>query len=320
MSNDYLRKLAAELKGAREQTKITIEEIFTKTRIDKKFLAAIEQGNFSVMPEVYIRAFIKEYSRTIGLDSDEVLEKFKLASEGRDFETATEKVSDKKSITKEEVVKSKIEKAANLELANEPRETDPKKNKTSIYILSALGALIAILVAYNLFLDTESNVIVTEKPFEEIIESRTSDNKEDTIEVAKTNNSVPIEKIESPKVEPTITEAKVEQVKKETPVVSKNISSDKKLVLTIIGNKKSWIRVLSDEINNNEFILDSGMTKVFSADEKLYLHIGNSGDMKLLLNNKDLNFTGSSGKVRKIFVTQNGIEYLRRTPTTINAE
>lgn len=320
MSNEYLKKLAAELKSAREKKKITIEEIFTKTRIDKKFLAAIEQGNFSVMPEVYIRAFIKEYSKTIGLNPDEVLEKFKLAGDGRDFETSTEKVSDKKSPPKEDVTIAKIDQSEKVELSNETRENENKKSKTSIYILSALGMLITILLVYNLFLDNSSNVIVTEKPFEEIIESETSGDNSEAVEVVKSKNSDPVEKIESPKLEPIKTETKAEAIKKETQPLMGNVGTDKKLVLTIVGNNKSWIRVLSDENNNTEFILDSGMTKILSAEERFYLHIGNSGDIKLLLNDRDLNFTGSPGKVRKIFVTQNGIEYLRRTPVTINAD
>ncbi len=77
---------------------------------------------------------------------------------------------------------------------------------------------------------------------------------------------------------------------------------------------KSWIRVVSDEKDNMEFIIDQGITKVLNAKEKFYLHIGNSGGVKIFLNNKDLFFSGSEGKVRKIFVTKNGIEYLKRTP------
>jgi hypothetical protein len=67
-------------------------------------------------------------------------------------------------------------------------------------------------------------------------------------------------------------------------------------------------------VDNVEFIIDKGMTKVFYAKEKFYLHIGNSGGVKLYLNNNDLMLSGNEGKVRKIFVTEDGIEYLRRTP------
>lgn len=315
MNNEYLKKLSDELRNAREKKKISIDEIFTKTRIDKKFLSAIEQGNFSIMPEVYIRAFLKEYSKTIGLNPDEVLQKYKLASEGNDFEMSSYLKEDKKSPLKKEEIKTKIDQAANQELSNETSSTESSKNKTSIYILSAILILAAIYTTYNLFLDNKSDVIITEKPFEEIISDTENGNSEMSIKNEVKESSDQFEKIEPKKIEPIKKDNEFQPAGNVMP-----INNEGKLVLTIIGDDRSWIRILSDEINNTEFILDSGVTKVVTADKKFYLHVGNSGGIKLLLNDKDLNFSGSPGKVRKIFVTQNGIEYLRRTPVTINAE
>lgn len=315
MNNEYLKKLSDELRNAREKKKISIDEIFTKTRIDKKFLSAIEQGNFSIMPEVYIRAFLKEYSKTIGLNPDEVIQKYKLASEGHDFDNSTDQKEDKKYPLKKEEIKTKIDQAANQELSNETSNTDNTKNKTSIYILSAILILAAIFTTYNLFLDNKSDVIITEKPFEEIINESENGNSGKSIKSDMKESSDQFKKIEPKKIEPTKKDNKVKPAGNIMPV-----NNEGKLVLTIIGNERSWIRILSDDINNTEFTLDSGMTKVVTADKKFYLHVGNSGGIKLLLNDKDLKFSGTPGKVRKIFVTQNGIEYLRRTPVTINAE
>ena len=77
MSNQLVKKIADELKEARKKKKISIEQIFTKTRIDKKYLNAIEDGNFSIMPDVYIRAFIKEFAVNVGLNPNEIIEKYK---------------------------------------------------------------------------------------------------------------------------------------------------------------------------------------------------------------------------------------------------
>ena len=101
MSSEYLKQLSEELKEAREKSKLTIEQIFTKTRIDKKYLNAIENGNFSIMPEVYIRAFIKEYAKAVGLVPSDILSKYELAKEGKSYsQTEVEEVvePDKKSI------------------------------------------------------------------------------------------------------------------------------------------------------------------------------------------------------------------------------
>ncbi|MEW6060986.1 MAG: helix-turn-helix domain-containing protein [Bacteroidota bacterium] len=67
-----------ELRKEREARGITLAEIAKKTRINVKYLEAIEQGAFDVLPETYLRAFIKSYAETIGLSTSEVLYKYDL--------------------------------------------------------------------------------------------------------------------------------------------------------------------------------------------------------------------------------------------------
>ena len=74
-----LDKFAEELKQAREQNDLTLQQLAAKTRIDIKFLEQMEFGDFSFLPEVYARAFIKDYSKVVGLDEVRMLKKYDLA-------------------------------------------------------------------------------------------------------------------------------------------------------------------------------------------------------------------------------------------------
>ena len=307
MSNDYLISLAEELKKTREENNISIDQIFTKTRIDRKYINAIEDGNFSIMPDVYIRAFIKEYAKAIGLDPSEVLEKFESAKEGKKFEKDDQEIKTE-PIKKEDKIKKTISSAIEEDERSEVQEASFQKNNLILYIAGAIVILILIFFITKLFLEDEPNQIITEKPFEEILEERnTSAGESDNQVSADLSSSDEVPKIEqktqtsSVPVENTVG---IDQV----PVIEGQLN------LTIIGNDKSWMRVVSDNTDNVEFIIDKGIVKNVIAKEKFYLHIGNSGGIKLLLNNKDILFSGSPGKVRKIFVTEDGIEYLRRTP------
>src|SRR5699024_5480846 len=48
-----------------------------ETKIQKRYLVAIEQDDFNALPgKFYARAFIKEYAQAVGLDPDEVLQGF----------------------------------------------------------------------------------------------------------------------------------------------------------------------------------------------------------------------------------------------------
>ncbi|PAE16470.1 hypothetical protein CHH91_09330 [Virgibacillus sp. 7505] len=70
-----LMDIGAKLREARESKGMTLEDVQQRTKIQKRYLKAIEENNHSVMPgEFYTRAFIKEYAQTVGLNPDEVLE------------------------------------------------------------------------------------------------------------------------------------------------------------------------------------------------------------------------------------------------------
>ncbi|MEO8167282.1 MAG: RodZ domain-containing protein [bacterium] len=65
-----------ELKKAREARNISLAEISTSTLIDIKMLEAIESGNVKILPQTYVRAFLREYSDIVGLDPQETMRKY----------------------------------------------------------------------------------------------------------------------------------------------------------------------------------------------------------------------------------------------------
>jgi cytoskeletal protein RodZ len=44
-----------------------------RTRIDLKFLEAIDNGNFSFLLDLYVKAFIKQYAKAVDLDEQETI-------------------------------------------------------------------------------------------------------------------------------------------------------------------------------------------------------------------------------------------------------
>ncbi|MEQ6389752.1 helix-turn-helix domain-containing protein [Bacillaceae bacterium S4-13-58] len=71
-------EIGIKLKEAREAKGLTLEDIQEKTKIQKRYLQAIEKGDFSVMPgQFYTRAFIRQYAEVVDLDPTEVLDDYK---------------------------------------------------------------------------------------------------------------------------------------------------------------------------------------------------------------------------------------------------
>ena len=62
------------LKKARLEKGISLEQLEEMTKIRKRYLEAIEEGDYNVLPgNFYVRAFIKNYAEAVGLDPNEVL-------------------------------------------------------------------------------------------------------------------------------------------------------------------------------------------------------------------------------------------------------
>ena len=70
------------LKSHRESQNIEISEICEFTKINQKYIQAIESGNFTVLPTVYMRLFLRAYAEFIGADSAKALEDFELLTTG----------------------------------------------------------------------------------------------------------------------------------------------------------------------------------------------------------------------------------------------
>ena len=67
----------AELKRLREARGITLRQVANTTKIGTRFLEYIEEDRHAFLPApVYLRGFLQEYARTVGLDPRKVAEAY----------------------------------------------------------------------------------------------------------------------------------------------------------------------------------------------------------------------------------------------------
>ena len=72
-----MTELGARLKEARLQKGYSLDDLQEITKIQKRYLVGIEEGNYSSMPGTfYVRAFIKQYAEAVGLDAHEILQQY----------------------------------------------------------------------------------------------------------------------------------------------------------------------------------------------------------------------------------------------------
>lgn len=68
-----MTELGQKLREAREAKGFSLDQLQEMTKIQKRYLVSIEEGNYGVLPgEFYVRGFIKQYAEAVGLDPEEI--------------------------------------------------------------------------------------------------------------------------------------------------------------------------------------------------------------------------------------------------------
>jgi cytoskeletal protein RodZ len=70
------RTIGESLKQAREQKGKTLSDIARVTQIKFAFLEALERGDFTYLPQPYIRLHLRTYAEQVGIDPDEILRRY----------------------------------------------------------------------------------------------------------------------------------------------------------------------------------------------------------------------------------------------------
>lgn len=287
-----LDKFAEELRHTREKNEITLQQMAAKTRIDIKFLEAIDNGNFSFLPNIYVRAFIKQYAKTVGLDEEETIKNYEAAKQGKLPEKAEVKEEKETGEEKKEPVKENIPKVEKKptkpvqtfsDVSEPPTEDDSgKKRRAMIAGGAALGAIVLVFLVYLLFFQDKSQIIVEEKPYEEVLE----ETNQRYVEEEKTSDLISKENTDS-------------------------------LILQITNKDardSAWVLVITDDKIKEDYLLYPGGGKTFKAGNNFKFTLGNSGVINLQLNGNNLEFEGRRKSVRHYKVDSNGLERLYSPP------
>ncbi|XOU94110.1 MAG: helix-turn-helix domain-containing protein [Candidatus Kerfeldbacteria bacterium] len=71
---DKSKTLGERLRITREELNVSVDQAAQEVQIQKKYLIALEEGNYSSLPgPVYIESFLKKYAEYLGVSSDFVL-------------------------------------------------------------------------------------------------------------------------------------------------------------------------------------------------------------------------------------------------------
>lgn len=277
MHSELLKKFAADLKAAREEKQISLNHIAAKTRIDLKYLTAIDNANFDVLPDLYVRAFIKEYAANIDLNPEETVKKYDMARSGKaEAPVYTETEVEGLNIVSRKATKTIKKHYESEEVEAYAPKEDNRKSLDPRFLYAGIGAAVIILIAGLYF------IFFTETTIEK-----------DTLSSVRNEQQTDTRMYEEP----------VSQ--QSAPAVSGD-----SLQLQIIANDLVWFTVSSDDAVPVQYLFKNTQQTTVKAMTKFVLNIGNAGGVKLILDGKTLDPIGRPGDVKNVQIDKEGVKFL----------
>mgnify|MGYP001156953004 CR=1 FL=1 len=280
-------EFAAALKARRETAGLSVEDLFQRTRINMEFLEAIEAGSFDVLPSVYLRLFLKKYAQEVGLDVEETLRSYEIAS--------------RPPPPPENPIKSR-----------------QRESSTTVPVIAALGVLVIIVsLGFWALNDTEA----PQSPQVESLEmapkrtlSRASDQATTTpSETTKTTPDRP--GAPGGETAPLDDPEKLGEAPKGDRVVSAYSLSpgfpinrqDSILVLSVIAKEATGISVRADERSVFEGLLTVGSQRTWEAITRIRVEIEKADALTLSLQGNPLKPLGKAGRKLRLFISRASI-------------
>ncbi len=300
-----LTELGARLREARESKGYTLEDIQQMTKIQKRYLMGIEEGNYDMMPgKFYARAFIKQYAEAIGLQPEELFDTYKNDIPATNSEDLPEKLS-------------RVQTRSNVPQSTSKVFDFIPKLLVALFVIGAL--LVAWYFLRDQLSDDGSNV---QGNNETQVEEKVNDTVEDTTDLmgndtnaaddgtsgekedAKENDKESSEKTEEPVEEEkkqTITAAGTSGIK-----TTYQVQNAEAFKVELVTTGDSWMEVYNSK-NDALFIgmMTDGQTEEIDLgqDSQAYIIIGDSTKTVIKVNGEELKYEiPPANEVRQDFI------------------
>ncbi|WP_158231844.1 MULTISPECIES: RodZ domain-containing protein [unclassified Sporosarcina] len=251
--------IGARLKEARISKGLTLEDLQDSTKIQQRYLSAIENEEFQVIPGAfYVRVFIKQYAEAVDLDADEILSLYQ-----DEYEPAVQE-------KQESVVPATMQRSAGSKQNNQLRDAMPK-------IIVALFILMIFVIVYTLLRD---------KATEPAIDQESSEPGSSV--VTDEQGSVGVDKPKQP-FEHASTVGETSTFK---------LTDTNKITLIVKATGKSWISVTDQDgvermpEPSGARVVQEGETIEIEANdaESLRIRVGNYENAELTVNGQRVDY------------------------------
>jgi len=294
----------------RETKGLTVDEVSSKTRIRSDFVKALEDGNFSKLPDqVFARGFVRSYARSLGLDEEDAIQRF-TKSAGAFYEKQDERERLKVRQVEEERKRQANRKAVSIAIGIAVLTLIFLLSREQSPVLRIGDSEQAVATKRNVDTVKDESVMVGQGETEPVVETpKTSEAPvapptQTSVEEARRPDPTP------PPIAVSREESQVMSVSSPgsdgplggISLEGNRLVEDGQLVLDLEATELSWVVVQIDNGSPQESLLRPGEKSQWKGQDQFILTLGNAGGVKAELNGKPQKPFGPSGKVARDIV------------------
>ena len=177
--------LGQKLEEARNRKGISIREATESTKIRSDYLTSFEAGDFNInLPDVYLRGFVRVYSRYLGLDHDAIVSDLEVEL-GMSNQNQRKSLG---SITSNEMSDNKDNSPSNTK--NSLRSTNRALVPKVVFTLSTVLILLVLILFLVIFYNSDSEAMVAEENKDLTISEKKTDFSEVNSPDVQLNNEL----------------------------------------------------------------------------------------------------------------------------------
>jgi cytoskeletal protein RodZ len=294
-------ELGELLRHTREEKGISLEKAEEATRIRQKYLVALEEGQYDVLPTPgHIPGFLRNYARYLGLDVKEVEALYDRETSGhRFFEPGIFHPKDIDLAPRKPLVKADLVLALVIVLVVVVVGGWAFWQYGRSYVEPLLMSIVTPTATPEQATAMQPRSTATRRPSPTATPTLTATEKPTTTPTPLTPTTTST--LDAPLVIATPTPTPTH-----TPAATPTQVQGENVVLSIKVNERAWMQVTLDGQEQPGELLEAEQERKWEAKEEIYFICGNAGGVEVTVNGTELGTLGDRAQVVEKTWTPNG--------------
>ena len=280
--------MGSTFRAEREKRGLTIKDIERETSIRAKYLEALEQGKYDVLPsEVYVKGFIRNYADFLHLDAEKLVQEYREEIHGEDVEPIAQAAPATTSMVNEH---------APFSSGSDFHERVEKSNKGRIVFMMVAAVVIAFVGSIYYFFGDDPSSPKPQQTAQQSAAQKPQPPRQTSQQAPQqTQPTAPVQNTQTPKQnQPQQATPQPASV----PAIGNTASASAgQADVTAQFTGRCWVQALADGKVIYEGMAEANQTLRWTGKKEVIVTAGNAGVIDVTYNGQRIGKLGKEGAV-----------------------